>query len=63
MMTIDDEGEGGVWPNDDVITEIQFLANFWDFAGYFTKIFLKKSQVNSKLNQIMSALAARHSFN
>ena len=42
MMTIDDEGEGGVWPNDDVITEIQFFfANFRDFTGYFTKIFPK----------------------
>ena len=30
MMTIDDEGpgpgEGGVWPNDDVITEIQIFG-------------------------------------
>ena len=41
MMTIDDEGEGGVWPNGDVITEIQFLANFWEFTGNFSKIFHK----------------------
>ena len=39
-----------------------FLANFWDFTGYFTKIFpkffkfRKKSQVNLKLNQIVSDL-------
>ena len=39
-----------------------FLANFWDFIGYFTKIFLKilkfrkNSQVNLKLNQIVSDL-------
>ena len=26
MMMIDDEGEGGVWPNDDVITEIQIFG-------------------------------------
>ena len=35
-----------------------FLANFWDFTGYFTKIFKfkKKSPVNLKLNQIVSDL-------
>ena len=39
-----------------------FLANFWDFTGYFTKIFPKfsnsekNSQVNLKLNQIVSGL-------
>ena len=41
MMTIDDEGEGGVWPNDDVITEIQFFGKFWEFTGNFSKIFHK----------------------
>ena len=49
MMTIDDEGEGGVWPNDDVITEIQFLANFWDFTGYFTNIFPKIFKFRKKI--------------
>ena len=48
MMTIDDEGEGGVWPNDDVITEIQFLASFWDFTGYFTKNFPQNFQIQKK---------------
>ena len=39
-----------------------FLANFWDFTGYFTKIFpkifkfRKYSRVNLKLNQIVSDL-------
>ena len=46
MMTIDDEGEGGVWPNDDVITELQ---NFWDFKGYFTKIFPKIFKFRKKI--------------
>ena len=43
--------------------KFNFLANFWDFTGYFTKIFpkifkfrKKKSQVNLKLNQIVSDL-------
>ena len=35
MMTIDDEGEGGVWPNDDVITEIQFFGKFLGFHRVF----------------------------
>ena len=62
MMTIDDEGEGGVWPNDDVIREIQF----WQIFGISQSILLKfspkfsnsekNSQVNLKLNQIVSDL-------
>ena len=62
MMTIDDAGEGGVWPNDDVIKKSNFLANFWDFTVYFTKIFpkifkfRKNSQLYLKLNQIVSDL-------
>ena len=32
MMTIDDEGEGGVWPNDDVITEIQFFLQIFGIS-------------------------------
>ena len=55
MITIDDEGEGGVF--GPMMTSSQtsnFLANFWDFTGYFTKIlskifkFRKNSQVNLK---------------
>ena len=48
MMTINDEGDRGVWPidADDVITEIKnFWANFWDFTGYFTKKFSSKFKV------------------
>ena len=38
MMTIDDEGEGGVLANDDVITRTTiFLVNFWDFSKNFPK--------------------------
>ena len=63
MMTIDDEGEGGVWPNYDVITEIQI---FWQIFGISQGILLKffpkfsnsgtNSQVNLRLNQIVSDL-------
>ena len=63
MMTIDDEGEGGVWPNDDVITEIQI---FWQIFGISQGILLKfspkfsnsgeKCLVNLNLNQIVSDL-------
>ena len=35
MMTIIDEGEGGVWANDDVITEIQFFGKFLGFHRVF----------------------------
>ena len=42
MMTIDDEGEGGVFgPMMTSSQKFNFLANFWDFTGYFTKIFPK----------------------
>ena len=37
MMTIDDEGGGGVLANDDVITDIKFCVNFWDFTRNFSK--------------------------
>ena len=38
--------------------ESNFLANFWDFTGYFTKIFPKifKFRKNSQVNQIVSDL-------
>ena len=33
MMTIDDEGEGGVfWPMMTSSQEPQFLVNFWDVS-------------------------------
>ena len=38
MMTIDDEGGGGVLANDDVITEIKILCKFLGFYKIF-KIF------------------------
>ena len=36
MMTIDDEGEGGVLANDDVITGTTI---FGKFLGFFTEFF------------------------
>ena len=46
MMTIDDEGEGGVLANDDVITG---TTNFWDFSKNFSKIFLKIYEIWTKI--------------
>ena len=48
MMTIDDEGEGGL-AKDDVITE---TPNFWQIFGIFRKIFQnfpKLLQISDKL--------------
>ena len=51
MMTIDDEGEGGVFANDDVIVqEPQFLVNVWDFSKNFSKIFLKVHKSGQKFS-------------
>ena len=51
MMTIDDEGEGGVFgPMMTSSQESNFLANFWDFTGYFTKIFPKIFKVREKFS-------------
>ena len=36
MMTIDDEGEGGVLANDDVITGTTIFGKFF---GFFKEIF------------------------
>ena len=47
MMTIDDEGEGGVLANDDVITE---TPKFWDLSGNFSKIFLKIYKIWTKFS-------------
>ena len=49
MMTIDDEGEGGVWPNDDVITEIQILWQIFGISqGILLKIFKFRNKFSSK---------------
>ena len=37
MMTIDDEGEGGVLANDDVITGTTIFGIFKEFYQNFTK--------------------------
>ena len=49
MMTIDDEGEGTVWPNDDVITEIQFLLQIFGISpGILLKFSPKCSNSEKK---------------
>ena len=40
MMTIDDEGEGGVLANDDVITGTTIFGKFLGFSKNFSTIFL-----------------------
>ena len=42
MMTIDDEGEGGVLANDDVITGTTFFGKFLGFFKEFFQNFPKK---------------------
>ena len=44
MMTIDDEGEGGVLANDDVITGITFFGKFLGFFKEFFQNFPKNLQ-------------------
>ena len=39
MMTIDDEGEGGVLANDDVITGTTIFCKFLGFSKNFSKIY------------------------
>ena len=50
MMTIDDEGEGGVWPNDDVIIDIQFFGKFLGFHRVFYKNFPQNFQIQKKFS-------------
>ena len=49
MMTIDDEGEGGVFgPMMTSSQKSNFLVSFWDFTGYFTKNFPQNFQIQKK---------------
>ena len=49
MMTIDDEGEGGVFgPMMTSSQKSNLLAIFWEFTGNFSKIF-KFRKNNSKI--------------
>ena len=48
MMTIDDEGEGGVLANDDVITGITF---FGKFLGFFKELFQNFPKNSQNLNK------------
>ena len=51
MMTIDDEGEGGVfWPMMTSSQEPHFLVNFWYFSKNFSKIFLKVYKSGQKFS-------------
>ena len=50
MMTIDDEGEGGVFgPMMTSSQKFNFLANFWEFTGNFSKIFHKIFKFRKKI--------------
>ena len=51
MMTIDDEGEGGVLANDDVITGTTFFGKFLEFLKNFGGVATQKkpnATANSK---------------
>ena len=37
MMTIDDEGEGGLWSMMTSSQKSKFCVNFWDFTRNFSK--------------------------
>ena len=54
MMTIDDEGGGGVLANDDVITEIKILCKFLGFHKEFFKIFLQFFKIFLQISKIFS---------
>ena len=59
MMTIDDGGRGVFGSMMTSSQKSNFLANFWDFTRYFTKIFLKIFKFrkkNSQVNQIVPDL-------
>ena len=49
MMTIDDEGEGGVLANDDVITRTTIFDKFLRFFKDFFKNFLKIYKIWTKI--------------
>ena len=49
MMTIDDEGEGGVLANDDVITGTTIFGKFLGFFKEFFQNFPKSSQIWTKI--------------
>ena len=51
-MTIDDEGEGGVLANDDVITGTKIFGKFLGFSKEFFQNFLKNLQNLGKIFQL-----------
>ena len=50
MMTIDDEGEGGVLANDDVITGTTFFGKFLGFFKEFFQNFPKVYKSGQKFS-------------
>ena len=56
MMTIDNEGEGGVLANDDVITGTTFFGQFLGFFKEFSKIFPKNLQNLDKNFQLFKEI-------
>ena len=52
MMTIDDEEKGVFGPMMTSSQKSNFLANFWDFTGYFTKNFPQNFQIQKKKSQV-----------
>ena len=56
MMTIDDEGEGGVLANDDVITGTTIFGKFLGFFKEFFQNFLKNLQNQDKNFQLFKEI-------
>ena len=63
MMTIDDEGEGGVLANDDIITGTQFFGKFLGFFKNFSKIFLKINEIWTKIFYFSRKFSLKLMFN
>ena len=56
MMTIDDEGEGGVLPMMTSSQKSQIFGKFLDFTGNFSKIFQKNIQNQDKNFQLFKEI-------
>ena len=56
MMTIDDEGEGGVLANDDVITGTTIFGKFFGFFKEFFHNFPKNLQNLDKNFQLFKEI-------
>ena len=49
MMTIDDEGEGGVWPMMTSSQKSRIFGKFLGFHGEFCQNFSQNSQIQDKI--------------